>query len=128
MIIEISVLVASISVLALVLFLIPSIIQLRKSARRIEEVSGHLNQQLPEILKNVNQISSNLNFILSSGRQQAEKLGEAASSIKIMVDDIVDFETKLRHRVEDPLIETLTTITAITKAVRAFLAILLNRR
>ena len=128
MIIEISILIISIAVLALILFLIPSIIQLRRSAKRIEEVSGHLNQQLPAILENINQITSNLNTILSNGRQQAEKLGEATSNIKIMVDDIVDFEKKLMHRVEDPLIETLTTIAAITRAVRAFLTIFLNRK
>ncbi len=45
-----------------------------------------------------------------------------------MVDDIAGFEKRLRQRVEEPLIETLTTITAITKATRTFLAILLDRK
>lgn len=121
MIIEISVLIVSIAFLALILFLIPSIIQLRKSAKRIEEVSEQLNRQLPSILENINEITTNLNDLLTNGRQQVEKLGGA-------VDDIVDFERKIKHRVEDPLVETLTTIAAITKAVRAFLVIFLNRK
>jgi uncharacterized protein YoxC len=121
MIIEISILVVSIAVLALILFLIPSIIQLRRSAKRIEEVSEQLNQQLPSILKNIDEITTNLNGMMSNGRQHVEKLGNA-------VDDIVDFEKRIKHRVEDPLVETLTTIAAITKAVRAFLTIFLDRK
>jgi uncharacterized protein YoxC len=121
MIIEISVLIASIALLALILFLIPSIIQHRKSAKRIEEVSELLNQKLPSILENIDEITTNLNDMLSNARQQVEKLGGA-------VDDIVDFEKRIKYRVEDPLVETLTTIAAITKAVRAFLVIFLNRK
>lgn len=121
MIIEISVLIVGVALVALILFLIPSIIQLRKSAKRIEDVSEQLNRQLPSILENVNEITANLNDILSSGRRQVNKLGDA-------VDDIVDFEKKIKHRVEDPLVETLTTIAAITRAVRAFLVIFLNRK
>lgn len=121
MIIETSVLVVSIAVCALILFLIPSIIQLRKSARRIEEVSLQLNQRLPSILENIDEITKNLNDMMSNGRQQVEKLGHA-------VDDIVDFEKRIKYRVENPLVETLTTIAAITKAVRAFLTILLDRK
>ena len=121
MIIDISVLVLSIAVIALVLFLIPSIIQLRKSAKRFEEVSEELNRRLPKILKNIEEITANLNGMMSNGSHYVEKLGDA-------VDDIVDFEKRIKHRVEDPLIETLTTIAAITKAVRAFLTIFLTRK
>ena len=128
MIIEISILIICVAVLLLVLFLIPTIIQLKKSAKRIEEVSGQLNQQLPTILENINGITDNLNNILLTGRQQAEHLGEATQSIKTMVDDIVGFEKKIRYQVQDPIIETLTTIVAITKAVRTFLAIFLERK
>lgn len=128
MIIEISILIICVAVLLLVLFLIPTIIQLKKSAKRIEEVSGQLNQQLPTILENISGITDNLNNILLTGRQQAEHLGEATQNLKTMVDDIVNFEKKIRYQVQDPIIETLTTIVAITKAVKTFLAIFLERK
>lgn len=128
MIIEISVLVLCLAVLVLILFLIPTIIQLKKSAKKIEEVSDQLNQQLPEILGNITEITSNLNNILSSGSQQMENLGEATHNVKTMVNDIVRFEKKIRYQVQDPIIETLTTIVAITKALRTFLTIFLDRK
>lgn len=128
MIIEISVLIVCAAVLILILFVIPTIVQLRRSAKKIEEVSGILNEQLPSILENLSDITSNLNVILSNGRQQVDKLGEAADNIKLMVDDIVGFEKKIRHQIENPIVDTLITITAIAKAVRAFLAIFLDRK
>jgi uncharacterized protein YoxC len=128
MIIEISILIICLAVLVLVLFLVPTIIQLKKSAKRIEEVSGQLNQQFPTILGNITEITSNLNTILSSGRQQVESLGEATQNVKTMVNDIVQFERRIRHQVQNPIIETLTTIVAITKAIQTFLTILLDRK
>lgn len=125
---EISILIICLAVLILVLFLIPTIIQLKKSAKRIEEVSGQLNQQLPTILENISSITDNLNSILSTGRKQAENLGEATQNIKMMVDDIISFEKQVRIKVQDPIVETLTTIVAITKAIRAFLVIFLDRK
>jgi uncharacterized protein YoxC len=128
MTIEAGILIICLTVLLLVVFLIPTVIQLRRSAKEIEKVTGHLNQQLPEILENVNNITSNLNSILSSGRQQAARLGEATNNIKLMVDDIVGFEKKVKTQIEHPLLETLITLTAITKAIRTFLVIFLNRK
>lgn len=128
MTIEISLLIVSVAVLVLILFLIPTILQLRKSAKRIEEVSTHLNRQLPAILENVNAITASLNRVLSSGQQQAETLSEAVQNVKLMVDDVVDFEKRIRTQIENPIVDTLTTVTALIKAVRAFLVIVLDRK
>lgn len=128
MTVEISLLIVSVAVLVLVLFLIPTIIQLRKSAKRIEQVSTHLDQQLPAILENVSAITAALNNIVSNGQQQMETLGDAVQNAKLMVDDVVDFEKRLRSQIENPIVDTLTTVTALVKAVRAFLVIILDRR
>jgi methyl-accepting chemotaxis protein len=128
MILEIGVLILSISVFILVVFLIPTIIQIKRSALGVEESSKILNAQLPNIVQNINQMSESLNEIISSGRQQTETLSQVTREIKLMVDNIVDFERDLQKRIEEPLLETVSTLAAITKAVRTFIIILFDKK
>jgi len=128
MILEIGVLILSISVFILVVFLVPTIIQIKRSARGVEKSSEILNAQLPSIVQNINQMSESLNEIISSGRKQTETLAQATREIKMMVDSIVDFERNLQKKIEEPLLETVTTLAAITKAVRTFFIIILDKK
>lgn len=128
MILEIGVLILSISVFILVVFLIPTIIQIKRSARGVEKSSEILNAQLPSIVQNINQMSESLNEIISSGRKQTETLAQATREIKLMVDNIVDFERNLQKKIEEPLLETVTTLAAMTKAVRTFFIIILDKK
>ena len=128
MIIEISVLVACVAFVIFILYLIPTIVQFKRSARSIEESSNQINQKLPDILNNLEEITNNFSGIMSSGRRQAEILSETVSEIKLLVDNIVNFQKHLHTRIENPIIETLTTINALSKAIRAFLIVILDKK
>ncbi|RMF55821.1 MAG: DUF948 domain-containing protein [Calditrichaeota bacterium] len=125
MIWEISVLIIGISVLILVAFLVPTIVQLRRSAGELEKVSHHLNQRLPGILANLEDISTNLSAILNAGRQHTDTVGEAVEELKGLVDDVVTFEKALKKQVERPIVQTLDTLVAFNRAVRVFIKVLL---
>jgi len=127
MIWEVSLLIFSISFLILVAFLLPTVLQVRRTAQRVESVSENLNQYLPGILGNLDEISENVARMMSYGRSQMEVLGTAVDEVKHMVDDIVHLEKDIRKRIEDPLVETLTTLTAIVKALRSFLDAIKSR-
>ena len=121
MIWEISLLIISIGFVILIAFLVPTVVQLRRTAKRVEVISDSLNHHLPAILTNIDEITTNLTSILTSGRRQVLMLEEAAQDIKGMVEDIVHLEKDFKRRIEDPFVETLTTLAAIARAVRAFL-------
>ncbi len=123
MIWEISLLIVSIGFVILVAFLVPTIVQLRRTARRVEVISDSLNHHLPAILTNLDEITTSLTSILTSGRRQVMMLEEAAQEVKGMVDDIVQFEKDIKRRIEDPFVETFTTLAAVARAIRAFLAV-----
>ncbi len=119
MIWEVSLLIASIAFLLLVAFLIPAIVQVKRTAERVEIASENLNIHLPNILTNLDEITTNLTGIMTSGRRQMQMLEEATEEIKLMVEDLSNFEKEVKEKIEDPLVETLATITAVAKAARA---------
>ena len=125
MIWEISVLLIGIAVLILVAFLVPAIVQLRRSARELEKTTANLNHRLPDILANLDEITTNLSAILNAGRHHTNTVGEAVEEIKSLVDDVVAFEKNLKKQVERPIEQTVSTLTAFNRALRAFLKVLL---
>lgn len=128
MIVEISLIIIGIAVLVATFVLVPALIQIKQSSKKLEKTADDLNQYLPSILENVNGITTSLNDILSNGRRQVATLEEATDNIKMMVDDIVNFERRIKEQVEEPIVDTLRRITAITKAVRTFIIVLLDRK
>jgi len=121
---ELALLIISIGCVILMAFLVPTVWQLRRTAKRVEIAAETLNHHLPTILTNVEEISSNLTTILISGKRQVSVLEEATDEIRGLVNDIVQFEREVRRRVENPLIETMTTVTAVARAVRAFMQVM----
>lgn len=119
MIWEVSLLIVNIAFLLLVAFLIPTIVQLKRTAERVEIASENLNMHLPNILTNLDEITTNLTGIMSSGRRQMQMLEDATEEVKLMVEDLSAFEKEIKEKIENPLVETLATIAALAKAARA---------
>ncbi len=125
---EISLLIIAIAILFLVIFAIPSIIQFRRTAKNIELTAKTLNQNLPGILTNIDEITTILSDTVHSVSEQTEGLKEGVNKIHDMIDNIVDFERQIRYEIESPLIETVSTISAIIKGSRAFIDVLRSKR
>lgn len=118
---EISLLIIAIAFLLLVIFAIPSLLQVRRTAKNVEFTSHTLNQNLPGILTNLDEISTNFTHTTHSVRSQVEGLSGAVGKINEMADDVVNFEKTIRQEIETPIMETVGTLNAIIKGVRAFL-------
>ncbi len=125
---EISLLIIAIAILFLVIFAIPSIIQFRRTAKNIELTAKTLNQNLPGILTNIDEITTILSDTVHSVSEQTEGLKEGVNKIHDIIDNIVDFERQIRYEIESPLIETVSTISAIIKGSRAFIDVLRSKR
>jgi uncharacterized protein YoxC len=121
---EISLLVIAIAFLLLIVFAIPTIIQIRKTVKNAELTTKILNQNLPGILTNLDEITTNLNQTTQTIQEQVDSVKNAVDKFGYIADDVVDFERRLRVEIETPILETVNTVSAVLKAVRAFLEVL----
>ena len=117
---EISALIVSIALAVLVIVLIPTIVHLQRSMKKVGDMAENLDNHLPAIMQNVEKISTDLSQLLSTGREHVDTLGGAVNQVKTMVDNLSSAETKFRQ-VEKPLFQSINTFTAVMRAAQAFM-------
>ena len=121
---EISLLVIAIAFLLLIIFTIPTIVQIRRTVKNAELTTKILNQNLPGILTNLDEITTDLNQTTHLVHEQVDSFKNMVDKFGYIADDVVDFERTIRAEIERPILETVNTVSAVIKATRAFLEVL----
>ena len=98
----------------LILYLIPTVFEFRKTLSKITDVADTLQKDLPSILHNINTLSTNAS---SAGEQ-----------LKGAVGNIVEIEQKITNEVKEPLLEAAAAIAGLLKGLQTFLAVLLKKK
>jgi uncharacterized protein YoxC len=121
MLLEIGVLVVGIALLVFIVFAIPSLLQIWRTARSIEMTTEILNRDLPAILGNINRITDDVSDTTTRVRNEITQLSSAGDKVADMVDQLSGVESQLKHSVIEPLSDMLTTLAASTRALNAFI-------
>lgn len=124
---EIGIVVIAISFLLLTFFSILYLLQLRRTAKKIESVLHTLNQRLPGVVAKLDSIAGALSDTALMVRNRTESLSLSVEKIQDMVTDIADFEKDIRSKIETPLLQTVGTYSAVLAGVRAFLSTFFTR-
>jgi len=127
MLLEISVLTFTLAFVLFSFFSILYLLQLRRTAKSIEDVLHTLNKSLPVILSRVDSIVANIADASQILKNQASSFAYSLDKIQNMVDEIIHFEQALRKEIETPVMQTIGTYGAVLKGVRAFLLTLFSR-
>ena len=98
----------------LILYLIPMVFEFRKTLTKITDVADTLQNDLPEILKNINNLSA-----------QASNTGEKLQGV---VGDIVEIEQRVTKEIKEPLLEAAATFAGLLNGLQTFLAVLLKKK
>jgi uncharacterized protein YoxC len=120
---QISVLIVSLAFLLLVIFIIPTLIQIRRTARNAEITIKSVNQNLPGILTNVDEITTNLTQATQSVHRNIDGMKEVIHKLHLVADDIVQFEQTIRQEIEPPILDTLGTFSGIAKGIKTFMEV-----
>lgn len=128
MILEISALVASGALLLLVLFLIPSILQMRRTAKSLDETSKTLNDSLPSILVKIDGITSDVSTTSSTIKYRAEDLAEEIDRVIDLVHQGVDLGQNIQQSIKYPISESILSLTATLKGINAFFHVLRQKQ
>ena len=112
-----------IALIVLIAYVIPMMIQLRRSLQKLGDMAENLDNHLPKIMENVENISTDLTTILASSRGHVDTIGVAANQLKDMVTDISSMEKRVRTQVEKPLVQSIATVAAVARAAQAFISV-----
>jgi uncharacterized protein YoxC len=110
-----------IAILLLAVFAIPSILQIRRAAKNLSETLEVLNRTLPEILKNLEEITFSIRQASNAVQVQVEGLALVAGRIQSILGFILDLEQLMRGKVKLPIFQALSNLAAFKRGVRTFL-------
>jgi len=106
---------------ALCIYLIFTISKIRDSFTKIQEDVNELNRNALPLMENLKIVSDKIRSISENVDDQVHVLRSSVESIREMTDNIVSFEKQIQHEIEGPLMEAVSFISALVKAVKAFM-------
>jgi uncharacterized protein YoxC len=121
MLLTISVTVIAASMLAVVILLIPAILQISRTAREAEKFFEAARMQVVPLSHDLTVISTEVSGILQSIHRQVDKVEGGIAAVRDAAERLREFEEGVLTFVEGPLLKLATLVSAASRGVGAFL-------
>jgi uncharacterized protein YoxC len=128
MFLEISVVILSIVFLLIAVFSVPFLLQIWRTAKSMATTLQMLNESLPGILKNLEEITSNINKATQAVNEQIEGLTLVARRIQGLMAIVSDIENVLHVGARLPVFRTFRNVFAVLTGAKVFLQAFLSSR
>ncbi|MRR16483.1 MAG: DUF948 domain-containing protein [Deltaproteobacteria bacterium] len=117
------------ALLLLVVFCVPILLKLWRAASDVTITLQALNERLPVILKNMEEISTNINHSTTAINNEVQKYAAISDHVRTVMDDVVKgVELITPFAVKSPLFLKLTEVIALVKGIKVFLSVLTGRQ
>jgi uncharacterized protein YoxC len=128
MYLEIVLIILGIALLLLVIFCIPILLQIWRTAKDITITLETLNKSLPLLLKNLEDITTSINNSTSAVNREIQSFSRTADRIHLVVSGIVDdIQSITPLAIKSPLYQKLKNAVAIVKGIRVFADVFMKK-
>ncbi len=127
--VEVGLMITGAALLVLVGFCIPVLIKVWRAVRDVSVTLEALNERLPAILKNLEEISGNINASTTAINQEVQKYADTAGKVHAAIDHVATGIQWLSPVVvRMPMLRKLTELAALAKGIRVFVDTLAGKR
>ena len=128
MYLEIGLVILVIILILLVIFCIPILLQIWRILKDVRMTLKTLNQSLPAILKNMEEITINVNSSTAILNRRIQNFSNAAERSQLIISDIIDnIQCFVPLALKLPIFQTIKNVVAVVKGIRVFIDVLLNK-
>lgn len=120
MILEISVAIIAFFIVIFVFGLLVSLVQIRRTAKEAEKLMETTRHQIAPISHDLTIIVNDVKRIVGSVQKQMGMVEHGVSEIKDTIARIDHFEKVVQDRLEQPILEFATLVSAISRILKAF--------
>ncbi len=118
-----------VALLLLVIFSIPILWKLWRAANDVTVTLQSLNERLPAILKNMEDISTNINASTTAINGQVEKYSATAERFHVVMNEVAGgIETISPLILRSPLFQKISALMPVVKGVSVFLDVLTGKQ
>ncbi len=118
----------SVAFLLIAVFSIPFFLQLWRTAKSMSLTIQLLNENLPGILKNVEEMTANANRATTIVTREVEELSLTIRKLQGTLGLLVGVEEIVRRNLNLAVVHKVRTSMAVAKGIRVFLDYLLSKR
>jgi uncharacterized protein YoxC len=120
-ILEISVTIIALFIVVFVIGLLIALVQVMRAAKEAEKLMETSRFHIAPISHDLTIIINDVKRIVQSIQKQMGMVEDGVGDIKDTVSRITLFEKELQEKLQQPVIEFATLISAVSKALRAFI-------
>jgi uncharacterized protein YoxC len=124
MVLTISVAVIAASTVLFVAFVIPVLLQIRRTSRELEKLFDTARMQVTPLSHDLTAISLEIKGILQSVRRQVDKAEDGINAVRNAAFRLKEFQAELQQTIEEPLLELASLLKGVSRGVEAFLRII----
>ena len=129
MYLEIALVILIIILILLVIFCIPILIQIWRTSKDLTMTLQTLNQSLPAILKNLEEITTNINNSTAAVNRRIQNFSNTSDRSQLIINDIIDnIQCFAPIAMKLPILQTIKNVVAVVKGIRVFIEVLLNKK
>ena len=122
MVLEISVLIIAVFIVIFVIGLLIVFFQIRRTAKEAEKFLDTTRQQIVPLSHDLTIILNDTKKITQSIERQLGKVEEGVQAIRDTAINVKEFETEIQQKIEQPIIEITTFISAIAQVVSGLIS------
>ncbi len=128
MVLEIAVVVIAVCLVLITGATVPVLMAIRRTVNETYKLIEQVRYQTAPLVHDATQIASDVRTIIKTMERELPKISESLDAVKGTAQDIRNFETMLRERVEKPLVDLTALIAGIAKGLVVFWRTLAHRR
>ncbi len=110
--------IAAILVLILIFF-IPVLLQVRRTAREAEKLIDSVRLQIAPISRDIGFISREVKSIVESIRRQVDQVEDGIETVHDMALRVKEFQIGIQRRIEEPLLQLAALMGGIKRGIEA---------
>jgi uncharacterized protein YoxC len=111
--------IAAIMVLVLI-FLIPVLLQVRRTAKEAEKLIDSVRIQVAPVSRDIGLISRDVKSIVQSVHRQVDRVEDGVETVYDMAVRVKEFQIEVQRRIEEPLLQLAALLGGVKKGIEAF--------
>jgi uncharacterized protein YoxC len=125
---EISLVLLVIILILLVIFCIPILLQIWRVLKDVKITLEMLNRSMPTILKNLEDITTNVNSSTAILRRRIQDFSQIADRSQLIINDVIDnIQCFAPIAMRLPIFRTIRNVAAVIKGIHVFMDVLLKK-
>ena len=102
------------------IFIVVALIKIIKTIGETQKLIELARMHIAPIAHDVTQITGDIRSVVKSIEKQVDNIDDGVAHVRDTARNIKEFELMVQHRIEEPLLEVTSVLSAIIKGSRVF--------